>query len=409
MKKPELLAPAGSFEALEAAVRHGADAVYIGIGPFNLRAFSPNFSIDEVSEVMAYAKEHCVKIYSVLNLMPSDEQLTELEDFLNKLSKLEKLPDAFIVSDPSVLMLLKEIFGHDVEIHLSTQTGTFNKRDMMFWAKQGISRVVLPREMSLKQIEDCSKSDICETEVFIHGAMCMSISGRCLLGAYISDRHPNHGVCPQPCRYEYKISPKDKTGEFSDEEFYVEEDSNGTYLMNSKDLNTISILPKIIEAGVHSLKIEGRNKSAHYVSAVVKAYREAIDAYFDNPENFDYEKFNMELNLVDHRDYTTGFYGEEKILQDHITSKATSKIRVVGVVKALLKGGDPVIDVKNPFSSGEKLNVLPVSSKKESCEIIFDSITDINGNNLDRAITNRLVTGECDFKLSVGDMIRRIV
>lgn len=409
MNKPELLAPAGSFEALEAAIKHGADAVYIGIGPFNLRAFSPNFSIEELSEVMLYAIENRVKIYAVLNLMPSDEQLKELEPFLKKLSQNNHLPDAFIVSDPGVLTLVKETFGDDIELHLSTQTGTFNKRDMKFWKMQGVSRVVLPREMSLNQIDDCSKSGICETEIFVHGAMCMSISGRCLLGAYISDRHPNHGVCPQPCRYEYKISPKEKDGNFSKEEFIVQEDSNGTYLMNSKDLNTIKLLPEIIKTGTHSLKIEGRNKSAHYVSAVVKAYRNAIDDYFENPQDFNFEKYYEELNLVDHREYTTGFYSDEKVLQDHISSKATSKIRVVGVVKAILTGGQPAIDVKNPFTAGETLNVLPVSTKKESEDFSFSEITDINGNVMEKAITNRLVTGISSYKLSVGDMIRRII
>ncbi len=409
MKKPELLAPAGSFEALEAAVKHGADAVYIGIGPFNLRAFSPNFSIDEISEVLKFASDQNVRIYAVLNLMPSDDQLIELEKFLIDLSKCSKLPNAFIVSDPGVLTLAKEIFNDRLEYHLSTQTGTFNKRDMQFWKSLGVSRVVLPREMTLEQIADCSKSEICETEIFIHGAMCMSISGRCLLGAYISDRHPNHGVCPQPCRYEYKISPKEKDGSFSKEEYLVEEDESGTYFMNSKDLNTISILPEIINTCTHSLKIEGRNKSAHYVSSVVKTYRKAIDDYFENPKDFNPEKYLKELNLVDHRDYTTGFYGEEKVLQDHITSKATSKIRVVGVVKALLTGGDPVIDVKNPFVPGENLNILPVSSKKESIDIEFEVLTDLNGNPLDRAITNRLITGKCNYKLSVGDMVRRII
>lgn len=409
MNKPELLAPAGSFEALEAAIKHGADAVYIGIGPFNLRAFSPNFSIGEISEVMKYAKAESKKIYAVLNLMPSDDQMEELSKFLKELSKQQDLPHAFIVSDPGVLMLVKEIMGENTELHLSTQTGTFNKRDMSFWRAQGVSRVVLPREMTLEQIEDCSKSGICETEIFIHGAMCMSISGRCLLGAYISDRHPNHGVCPQPCRYEYKISPKEKNGSFSDEEFLVEENENGTYFMNSKDLNTINILPEIIKTGTHSLKIEGRNKSAHYVSAVVRAYRAAIDDFFDSPDSFNADKYSEELSLVDHREYTTGFYDNEKVLQDHITSKATSKIRVVGVVKALLTGGEPVIDVKNPFTANEELNILPVSSKKESLNIKFVSLSDLNGNTLDRAITNRIITGKLNYKLSVGDVLRRII
>lgn len=409
MKKTELLAPAGSFEALESVFMHGADAAYIGIGPFNLRAFSPNFNLDDLPLAIDLAQKKGKSLYAVLNIMPSDDHLEQIKPFLKKMSKLKSLPNAFIVADPGMIRICKKIFGNRVELHLSTQTGTFNIPDMEFWKEQGITRVVLPREMTIDQIAKCSKSGVCETEVFIHGAMCMSISGRCLLGAYIAGRHPNHGVCPQPCRYKYKIAPQQKDGNYPSEMFDVEEDENGTYIMNSKDLNTLDILPEIIKTGTNSLKIEGRNKSIHYVSSVIKTYRAAIDRFFDNSNSYEVSDLQKELDLLDHRDYTTGFYGDETVLQDHNSSKATSKIRVVGVVKAVLEGGRAVVDVKNPFVANEELSILPISSKKESYLTDFSVVYDLSGNIQDRAITNRLVTVDPEIKLSIGDIIRRVL
>jgi putative protease len=248
----------------------------------------------------------------------------------------------------------------------------------------------------------------CETEIFIHGAMCVSISGRCLLGVYLAQRHPNQGDCPQPCRYIYDISlSKDHPGELK-ERFTAEEDSQGVYLFNSKDLNTLSILPEIMESGVNSLKIEGRNKSVHYVSSVVKIYRAAIDRYFEN--QLDYAPDDIwfdELNALDHRPYTTGFYKNDYCMQEYSFSKEQSKVRLVGMVKAVLKGGNAVIDVKNPFSAHERLHVFPVSKKVDQYSIEFSEIKDLNSNSLERALTNHLVQVDKKYKLSVGDIIRR--
>ena len=407
LKNIELLAPAGNYECLEAVYNHGADAAYIGIGPFNLRAFSPNFSVDELPQAVDCAKKMNKRIYAVLNTMPDDSQLVEIEKFLKVLSEHPGLPDAIVVSDPGVIALCKEYLD-SVKLHLSTQTGTFNLRTMKFWASQGITRVVLPRELNLEQIKTMSQAGICETEIFIHGAMCVSISGRCLLGAYLAGRQANRGDCPQACRFQYDIAPKAKDGETATEWFSAEENGKGVYLLNSKDLNTLPILPEIVDTGVSSLKIEGRNKSMHYVSSVVKTYRAALDRYLDNPKSYRTDPVWLdELENLDHRPYTTGFYKNEYILQETAVSKAKSKIRVVGVVKGVLEGGVAVVDVKNPFKAGEKLNVLPVNKKKSRFDIEFVKITDLAGNKLERAVTNRVVAAEADIKLNVGDVIRR--
>lgn len=407
MTNPELLAPAGNYECLEAVFNHGADAAYIGIGTFNLRAYSPNFLIDELPQALKLARKNNKLIYAVLNTMPDDSQLIEIEKLLKELSGQPDLPDAIVVSDPGVIALCKEHLD-SMELHLSTQTGTFNMRTMKFWASQGISRVVLPREFNLEQVRALSKAGICETEVFIHGAMCVSISGRCLLGAYLAGRHANQGECPQPCRFRYDIAPRSKEGEPTDEWFPAEEDKEGVYLFNSKDLNTLPILPEIVETGVFSLKIEGRNKSMHYVSSVVKTYRAALDGYLNNPDNYKPEPVWLEeLENLDHRPYTTGFYKGEYMMQETSVSKAKSKIRAVGVVKGILEGGVAVVDVKNPFLAGEELNILPVNKKKSRYDIAFAKITDLSGNELERAVTNRIVAVKTDVKLSVGDVIRR--
>ena len=407
MNKPELLAPAGNFECLDAVIHHGADAVYAGVSHFNLRARSPNFTPKEIVDVIHYVQGKNKKIYIVLNTMPTDNQLPEIEKYIHQLSQEKKLPDAFIVSDPGIIHLCKRYFKSPT-LHLSTQTGTFNRYAMEFWISQGISRIVLPRELNLNQIRAMNRLNQCETELFIHGAMCVSISGRCLLGAYLSERHPNQGDCPQPCRYTYDISVSETHTNTSKEWFTAEEDSRGVYLFNSKDLNTLSILPEILESGVSSLKIEGRNKSVHYVSSVVKIYRAAIDRYYENQLDYTPEAIWFdELNILDHRPYTTGFYKDDYCIQEYAHSKVQSKVRLVGMVKALLKGGTAVIDVKNPFSVGEHLHIFPVSKKVDQYDIEFSELNDLNGNSLDRALTNHLVLVDPIYKLSVGDIIRR--
>jgi len=414
---PELLAPAGSFACAEAAFTHGADAVYAGIGKFNLRAHSPNFEPDEFGELLKLASISNKRVYGALNIMPSDEMLAPLEETLRQLAAAKSLPAAFIISDPGVLSLVTEVCP-DTPIHLSTQSGCFNSAAMKFWRKQGVSRIILPRELCIDQIRYLSRQGAAETEVFIHGAMCVSISGRCLLGAYYGGRHPNLGDCPQPCRLKYRIAPVD-AGQSPKDGFDVEEScdigggawnpQDGAYLLNSKDLCTIGILPRIIESNVSSLKIEGRNKTAYYVASTVKVYRDAIDTCMAAPDGYKVKEWwREELNAIDHRPYTTGFYDGDPIKQEVFSSKARAGYRLAGVVKAVI-GGRPVVDVKNVFSTESvHINVLPVKSAKPPFDLTFKSILEFdNTDNIQRARPNRLVLLDgCTEKLRAGDMLR---
>jgi U32 family peptidase len=405
MKKPQLLAPAGTFECAEAAFTHGADAVYVGIGKLNLRAHSPNFSVDDLPELLNMSTKSQKKVYAALNIMPDQSKISIVRETLELIKYNNCPPDAFIISDPGVLLLCKDILPQ-VELHLSTQTGTFNLLSLQFWKKQGISRAVLPREFSMAQINEVCNAKIMETEIFIHGAMCVSISGRCLLGAYLGERHPNRGDCPQPCRYQYRLSTIGSDGPAFD----AEESSEGVYLMNSKDLCSIGIIPQIVSSGVHSLKIEGRNKSAHYVASVVRTYRAALDSYLSDPHDYKVlPEWQQELDALDHRTYTTGFYNGESVLQDTFSSKATPTSKIIGTVKAILPGGLPVIDVKNSFSIDEKLEVVPVTQSVVPFSLIFTKITDLSGNAIDRAPSSRLVVGHSAESLRIGDMLRKCI
>lgn len=408
MTKPQLLAPAGDFASVDAALDHGADALYVGIGPFNLRAHAPNFTFADLEELLDRVHGKHRHLYYTFNTMPHSETLELMAHVLKRLKSDGTLPDALIVSDPGVILLCREIVP-EVALHLSTQTGTFNRHALQFWKNAGIKRVILPRELNLGEIEELASARMLETEVFIHGAMCVSISGRCLMGAYLQERHPNRGDCPQPCRWKYRISPNASDNSPLPEEFSLdaEEHENGTYFLNSRDLCTLSLLPEIIRTGVSSLKIEGRNKSAHYVASVVKAYRTALDGITDISKPYRPDPaLQALLDSVDHRPYTTGFYNNACSLQEVFTSKAASATRIIGVVKALLPGGLPVIDVKNRFEIYGNIEVLPVNQAKAPYTINFDKITDLTGNNLQQTPSNRLIVAHCSERLQSGDMLR---
>ena len=415
MKPPELLAPAGTFECLRAACDHGADAVYVGIGRFNLRARSGNFSVEELDNAITYVKKNGRRIYAALNSMPGDRVLDQIEDLLGSMTAMDALPDALIVSDPGVITQCRHYLG-TVPLHLSTQTGTCNHLSARFWQGQGITRIVLPREMTLEEVAAFNKKVTVETELFVHGAMCVSISGRCLLGAYVGGRHghANQGDCPQPCRLKYRIVPLQGDENNDGEGVAIEEfpDVSGhggeAYLLNSKDLNTLPILPRIIETGVSAIKIEGRNKSPHYVASVVKVYRQALDFCLENPSEYSIRpQWTEELDRLDHRTYTTGFYESDGSLQETHFSQTLSEFRIVGSVKGVLTGGEAVVDVKNPFTLEDAFNVLPVKKGEAPYELRLSSLTDINGDPIDRAITHRVVLAGSGSRLRVGDMLRK--
>ena len=311
MKKVELLLPAGNIEKLDYAINYGADAVYMGMVDFSLRSMRKGEIIteDNLKKAVELAHSYGKKVYMTLNIYAYDEDIEKLHENIEVIKDAN--PDALIVSDFGILKILKEKMP-DTDIHISTQTNTLNSEAVKFWRDFGASRVILARELSIKQIAQIKKNmpDI-ELEVFVHGAQCVSLSGRCLLSDYMThgERKANHGGCSQPCRWKYKLLEETRPGEY----YEIEETARGTHILSTKDLALINYVPQLIEAGVDSLKIEGRTKSLYYVSAVAKAYRQAIDAYYNN-EKIDEKEMFEQLLKIGNRGYTTGFYLDE---QDH--------------------------------------------------------------------------------------------
>lgn len=304
LKKPELLAPAGNLEKLKFAITYGADAVYLGGEAFGLRAGAGNFTLAEMAEGTDFAHERGRKVYVTVNIFAHNQDLDALPDYLQAIAQMGV--DAILVSDPGVFQLVRETVPM-MPIHISTQANNTNWRTAMFWQQLGAERIVLARELSLSEIGEvaakCRETGM-ETEMFVHGAMCISYSGRCLLSNFMVGRDANQGDCAHACRWRYRIQEEKRDGEYME----IEEDARGTYIMNSKDLCLLEYLPEIISAGVDSLKIEGRMKSPYYVANTVRIYRAAIDAYCADPAGYQcLSEWREELTKVSHRDYTTGF------------------------------------------------------------------------------------------------------
>lgn len=299
IKRPELLSPAGNLEKLRFAVDYGADAVYCALDRFGMRAQADNFSPEDMANGIEYAHQRGKKVYVTLNVMPRDRDFEELPSYLGLLGELK--PDAYIISDPGVMEYAKRYIKNPV-IHLSTQTSTVNSATVSFWQKQGVSRVVLARELSLSEIAAIAKNvPGMEIECFVHGAMCVSYSGRCLLSNYYTGRNANEGKCAQPCRWKYYLS-EEKRGETA----VVEQDCEGTYIFSSRDMRMIEHIDDLVNAGIDSFKIEGRMKSAYYTAAVTNAYRIAIDNYFEG-KPYDV-RLARETESMSHREFGTGYY-----------------------------------------------------------------------------------------------------
>lgn len=312
IKKPELLAPAGNLEKLKMAILYGADAVYLGGKRFGLRAYGGNFSKEEMIEGVKFAHERGRKVYVTANIFPHNNDINEILPYLQEL--VEVGVDAVLVSDIGLFMLIKNEVPN-LEVHISTQANNTNWRAVKAWQDLGAERVVLARELSFAEIKEISEKTDVELEMFVHGAMCISYSGRCLISNYLTGRDSNRGACTQPCRWKYNLTEEKRPGQF----FPVTEDENGTYFFNSKDMCLLPYLKDIIECGVDSLKIEGRMKSIHYVASVVSAYRHAIDSYFEKPEEFTIkQEWIDELNKVSHREYTSGFSYHKTSCDDQI-------------------------------------------------------------------------------------------
>ena len=355
MKHIEVLAPAGNLEKLETAYLYGADAVYVGGKEFSLRAKAGNFSLEELKQARAIASRLGKKLYVALNIFPHNQDLEGIGSYLASLDEIGV--DAMIISDPGVIWLAKQ-HAPKTPIHLSTQANTQNWAACAFWQEQGLERVVLGREVSMKEISQISSHTDVEIEAFVHGAMCMAYSGRCMLSMYLTGKSANCGSCTHPCRWEYYIVEKQRKDDFMP----VEEDERGTYIFNSKDLCMLPFLDRFIESGVTSLKIEGRMKSIHYVATATKAYREAVDLIQGGGDFAGAIPALMrELNGIGERDYTTGFYLDEQDPQmmQYEPSKVEKDIRFVGrILETGLEGGRIRIEQRNKFLLGDTLEVL---------------------------------------------------
>ena len=355
MKKTELLAPAGNMEKLKMALLYGADAVYLGGKAFGLRAFGGNFTNEELQEAVDFAHKLGKKIYVTVNIFPHNSDIAKLPAYLTFLNEIKV--DAILVADLGVFTLAKE-YAPDVELHISTQANNTNWAAVNAWAELGASRVVLAREMSLEEIKEIREKCSVELEMFVHGAMCISYSGRCLMSNYLTGRDANRGSCAQPCRWNYALVEEKRPGQY----FPVLEDERGTYIFNSKDMCLLPYLPDVIASGVDSLKIEGRMKSVHYAASVVKAYREAIDNYFAAPEQFEVKKeWVEELDKVSHRAYTTGFYYGRPTEKDQIygTSSYTQTSDFVGLVLDYdEKTGFATVEQRNNMKVGQEIEIF---------------------------------------------------
>ncbi|MFR6257804.1 MAG: peptidase U32 family protein [Anaerovoracaceae bacterium] len=382
MRKLELLAPAGDLEKLKIAVDYGADAVYFGGEMFSLRAGAGNLTIKEIEEGVEYAHKKNVKCHMTLNIFAHNEDIEPLENYLKSIRHIPV--DAFIVSDPGVIELIKKYIP-DAELHLSTQANMTNYVTANFWRSQGVKRLVLARELTLKEIKQVRENipDDMELESFVHGAMCISYSGRCLLSNFMIDRDANRGQCAHPCRWKYKLVEEQRPGEY----YPVEEDSRGTYILNSKDLCMLKYIPDIIDAGVSSAKIEGRMKSVFYVATVVSAYRKAIDSYYDDPDNYEFNpEWFDEMMKASHREFTTGFYFDKPTNEDqnYQTSAYVRDYSFTGMVKSYdEKTGMAIVEQRNKMVVGDEIEIFGpgIEFFTQKLEILQDE----EGNPLESA------------------------
>lgn len=356
MRNFELLAPAGNPDKLRMAIYYGADAVYCAGQAFGLRASSSNFNNEELKEAVEFVHKHGKKIYVTCNIIPHNEDLKGLEEYLKFLYEIGV--DAIIVADLGIFHLAKKVVPN-LELHVSTQANTTNYLTTDFWKEQGASRVVVAREVSIEDIKKMKDESDIEIEAFVHGAMCISYSGRCLLSNYMTTRDANRGQCTQACRWKYSLVEQTRPGEY----YPIEEDENGTYIFNSKDLMLLAHIPALYEAGVDSLKIEGRMKSVHYAATVTKVYREAIDSYLADKENFVVkQEWLDELEKISHRPYTEGFSVEKPgaEAQNYGRSSNTQTHDFIGLVEGF--------DAENNLCLLEQRNNFKVGDVVEFCQ-----------------------------------------
>ncbi len=369
MKKPELLIPASSLEVLKTAVIFGADAVYIGGEAFGLRAKAKNFTRTEMAEGIAFAHEHGVKVHVTVNILAHNYDLEGAEVYFGELKELK--PDALIIADPGMFTMAKRICP-EIDIHISTQANNTNYMTYRFWYEQGAKRVVSARELSLREIREIREHipEDMEIESFIHGAMCISYSGRCLLSSYFTGRDANHGACTHPCRWKYAVVEEKRPGEY----FPVYENERGTYIFNSKDLCMIEHIPEMVSAGIDSFKVEGRMKTALYVATVARTYRRAIDDYFESEEKYlaSMDWYRAEIAKCTYRQFTTGFYfgKPDENTQIYDSNTYVNEYIYLGIVGEVTEEGYARIEQRNKFCVGDSIEIMKPDGENVSVEVL---------------------------------------
>ena len=395
--KTELLAPAGSYAKLKTAFHFGADAAYVGGKNFSLRTFADNFTMDELASAITFAHSLGKKVYVTANIFAKNADFVALEEYFKELERLGA--DAVIVSDPGVGYLAKKV-APKLQIHISTQANTTNKYSVKFWTEQGASRVILARELSLSEIREIHEfNPTTELEAFVHGAMCISYSGRCLLSDYLDGRSSNRGACVQSCRWRYEVRALNATNGQS-EWMPFEEDDKGTYILNSKDLNMLAYLKEMEGAGISSFKIEGRMKSGYYLATVINAYRRAMDG---SP----FAESEMELSNVAHREYTTAYtLGKNKETVNYNDSQSKGDCIYIADVLGT-KDGYVIAEMRNRFKKGDVLEVLsPNDTFKKT--FVAEEIYDENGERIEDAkLVQQHYKIKCPYCLNAGDYLRR--
>lgn len=405
MEKPELLAPGGSLEKLKTAIDYGADAVYIGGEAFSLRVAAENFSKEDMIEGLKYAHDRGKKVYLTANIIPHNADVDGFEDFIKEIRPMGF--DAVLIADLGLFDMMREL-APEIPIHVSTQANNVNYRSAIAWHKMGATRVVLAREMSFKEIAEFRKkipADL-ELEAFIHGAMCISYSGRCLLSNYMTGRDSNLGACAHPCRWNYKLVEETRPGEYMD----VVENERGTFIFNSKDLCTIRHIPELVKSGITSLKIEGRVKTSYYVATVVGAYRREIDRYFANPDGYTFNEAEYdELCKVSHRPYTTGFYfgKPDENGQVYTSSSYIRDYDLIGIVTDYDEDtGIATITQRNRFFKGDEIEIIRPMEPYFTQTV--ESMTDDRGEEIEVANhAEQVVRFKTAEPVPAGAMLRK--
>lgn len=405
MRDTELLIPAGSLDVLKTAVIYGADAVYLGGEAFGLRAKAKNFTNEEIKEGIAFAHERGVKVYITANILAHNDDLAGVEQYFEELKDIR--PDALIISDPGVFAIAKRVLL-DMELHVSTQANNTNYGTYLFWHQLGAKRVVSARELSLQEIREIRAHipEDMQIESFIHGAMCISYSGRCLLSNFLVGRDANQGACTHPCRWKYSVVEETRPGEYMP----VYENERGTYIFNSKDLCMIEHIPELVDAGIDSFKIEGRMKTALYVATVARTYRKAIDDYKKDPELYrkNMEWYKEEIGKCTYREFTTGFYFGKPTTDSQIYDSNTyvKNYTYLGTAEEVREDGCCRIEQKNKFSVGEQIEIMKPDGR--NVLVTVKGITDEDGNTMESAPHPKQVLWvDLGSEVSPYDILRR--